>query len=59
MKEGLDEGCRVVQSWNLSKPLLYNYQVADVKMMLHLEHSKNFLGGINANDMGLGKTGRQ
>ena len=39
-------------------PSLYDYQTKDVNLMLGLEKSNFWCGGINANEMGLGKTGK-
>lgn len=42
--------------WRKDAPDLKKYQELDVQVMKILEGKKEFRGGINANDMGLGKT---
>lgn len=44
--------------WKSDVPTLYDYQTKDVNLMLGLEKSRSWCGGINANEMGLGKTGK-
>ena len=58
-KDRLEEGQRIKPSWNLTMPKLFAYQDDDVAMMIGFEKNKKLHGGINANAMGLGKSGRQ
>lgn len=44
-------------TWNPDAHELKPYQKEDVEIMKKLEIDKRFRGGINANGMGLGKTG--
>jgi len=48
---------RLPMVWNLKAPVLKKYQTDDVDLMISLENNARYRGGINGNDMGLGKTG--
>ena len=43
--------------WNKKASHLLKYQEDDVSFMVGVEKRSIFRGGINANEMGLGKTG--